>query len=173
MAKALKTNVARILEAAGIYHEVIGYDAADGDIDATAVAKKIGVEPGALFKTLVGRTDKGIFVFCVPGDRDLDLKKAAHAAGGKKLELLAVKELLPLTGYVRGGCSPIGMKKPYPLFIDSSAKGRDLVVVSGGRIGIQIRIDPKDLIRITGAEFADLSVGANPADRRTEPKPRD
>ena len=163
MAKALKTNVARILEAAGISHELLGYDAADGDIDAAAVAKKIGEEPGALFKTLVGRTDKGVFVFCIPGDRELDLKKAAHAAEGKKVELVAVKDLLPLTGYVRGGCSPVGMKRPYPLFLDKTSETRKTVIVSGGRIGTQIRLAPADLARITGAELVDLTVGEEPS----------
>ncbi|MDR3201440.1 MAG: Cys-tRNA(Pro) deacylase [Spirochaetales bacterium] len=154
--KKQKTNVIRLLEAAGIAHEVYTYDASDGKIDAAAVAEKLGKAPSEFFKTLVARGGKNIYVFCVPGNGELDLKKAAQAAREKKIELVAVKELLPLTGYVRGGCSPIGMKKKYPLFLDAQAEGRGRIIVSGGLVGVQVSTAPADLLAITGASTADL-----------------
>jgi Cys-tRNA(Pro)/Cys-tRNA(Cys) deacylase len=156
MAKHQKTNAIRILEAAGITHEVYTYDAADGKIDVKAVAEKLGKSPSEFFKTLVARGGKNIYVFCVPGGAELDLKKAAKAAGEKKIELAAVKELFPLTGYVRGGCSPVGMKKQYPLFVDIQAQGRDRIIVSGGAIGVQVSLAPENLLRVTGALYAGL-----------------
>jgi Cys-tRNA(Pro)/Cys-tRNA(Cys) deacylase len=156
MAKQIKTNAVRLLEAAGIPHSVLVYDPSDGRIDAASVAEKLGESPGALFKTLVARAERNIYVFCIPGNAELDLKKAARAAGQKKIELIAVKELLPLTGYVRGGCSPLGMKKAYPLFVDADAGDREYIVISGGALGIQIRLGPGDLLTITGAATADL-----------------
>jgi Cys-tRNA(Pro)/Cys-tRNA(Cys) deacylase len=159
--KKQKTNVIRLLEAAGITHEVYTYDAADGKIDAASVAEKLGKNPSELFKTLVARGGKNIYVFCIPANGELDLKKAALAAGEKKIELVQVKELLPLTGYVRGGCSPIGMKKKYPLFLDARAEGRDRIIVSGGLIGVQVSLPPADLPGITGASTADLCAGGS------------
>jgi Cys-tRNA(Pro)/Cys-tRNA(Cys) deacylase len=157
MAKNQKTNVARLLEAAGISHELYTYDASDGKIDVNAVAEKLKKDPSEFFKTLVARGGKNIYVFCIPGNAELDLKKAARAAGEKKIELVAVKELLPLTGYVRGGCSPIGMKKKYPLFLDAQAEGRGRIIVSAGLIGVQVSLAPADLLAITGACTADLT----------------
>ena len=107
----------------------------------------------------MARAANNVYVFCIPGNGELDLKKAARAAGEKKIELAAVKDLLPLTGYVRGGCSPLGMKKAHPLFIDAAAEGRESVVISGGAVGIQVRLDPRDLMRISGAVPADLTTG--------------
>jgi Cys-tRNA(Pro)/Cys-tRNA(Cys) deacylase len=154
--KRQKTNALRILETAGIAHEVYTYDAADGRIDAAAVAEKLGKNPNEFFKTLVARGGKNIYVFCIPGDGELDLKKAARAAGEKKIELVAVKELLPLTGYVRGGCSPVGMKKAYPLFLDAQAEGRDRIIISGGAIGVQVSLDPRELVKIIGAVYSQV-----------------
>jgi Cys-tRNA(Pro)/Cys-tRNA(Cys) deacylase len=161
VAQRHKTNAIRILEAAGIEHTIYTYDAGDGKIDLGAVAEKIGKSPSELFKTLVARGGKNIYVFCVCGVGELDLKKAAKAAGEKKIELAAVRELLPLTGYVRGGCSPVGMKKNYPVFIDAQAEGRDRIIVSGGAIGVQVSLAPEDLLCLTSARFADLCAGGS------------
>jgi len=158
VAKHQKTNAVRLLEAKGIAHEIFTYEAEDGVIDAVGVAGKLGLDPSSLFKTLVARAERNVYVYCIPGNAELDLKKAAKAAGEKKVELVAVKELLPLTGYIRGGCSPVGMKKAYPLFLEETAVLFDAVVVSGGAVGMQIRLAPTDLADLTGAVFADLTV---------------
>jgi Cys-tRNA(Pro)/Cys-tRNA(Cys) deacylase len=154
--KYQKTNAIRILEAAGISHTVYTYSAGDGRIDAAAVAEKLGKNLSEFFKTLLTRGGRNIYVFCIPGSEELDLKKAAKAAGEKKIDLTAVRELVPLTGYVRGGCSPVGMKKHYPLFIDACARDRERIIVSGGAIGIQVSLAPGDLLSVTGARYADL-----------------
>ena len=107
MTKHQKTNAVRLVEAKGVAHEIFTYEAEDGVIDAVGVAEKLGLDPASLFKTLVARAERNVYVFCIPGNEELDLKKAAKAAGEKRVELVAVKELLPLTGYVRGGCSPV------------------------------------------------------------------
>jgi len=153
-----KTNVIRILENKRIPHQVLVYDPSDGRIDALSVAGKLGEAPENLFKTLVGRSEEGVEVFCIPGPAELDLKKAARAAGAKKVELVSVKELQPLTGYVRGGCSPIGMKKAYPLYIDTACTQHEYIVISGGALGVQVRISPQDLLALTGAVQANLCV---------------
>jgi Cys-tRNA(Pro)/Cys-tRNA(Cys) deacylase len=162
MAKQQKTNAIRILEAAGIDYTLYIYDTADGKIELKAVAEKLGKSPSEFFKTLVARGGKNIYVFCVPGDAELDLKKAAKAAGEKKIELVAVRELFPLTAYVRGGCSPIGMKKPYPLFIDARAESMDRIIISGGAPGVQVSIAPEDLLRVIPARFTSLRAGSPP-----------
>ncbi len=121
-------------------------------------AAKLGVEPERVFKTLVTRSDRGdVFVFCIPGPAELDLKKAARAVGRKKVEMVRAGELLELTGYVRGGCSPIGMKKPYPLLVDESVQLFDAVYVSAGVRGLQLVIGPDALIAVTGATIADVA----------------
>ncbi|MBN1449031.1 MAG: Cys-tRNA(Pro) deacylase [Bacteroidetes bacterium] len=154
----MKTNATRILECHNIPHEQITYDSSDGEIDAITVADKIGAEHEQVFKTLVARGDKtGVVVFCVPGPLELDLKKAAAASGNKKVEMIAVKELLPLTGYVRGGCSPIGMKKQYPTWIDETALLFESIYVSAGAHGAQILIAPRHLADLIDAVFADIS----------------
>lgn len=157
MTKHPKTNAIRSVEAQGISHEVFTYESEDGFIDAVGVAEKLGFDPASLFKTLVARSERNVYVFCIPGNAELDLKKAAKAAGEKKIDLVAVKELLPLTGYVRGGCSPIGMKKTYPIFLDETVELFDAVIVSGGAIGLQIKLAPADLIDLTGARTAGLT----------------
>jgi Cys-tRNA(Pro)/Cys-tRNA(Cys) deacylase len=154
----MKTNATRILESHSIPHEQITYDSSDGEIDAISVADKIGAEHEQVFKTLVARGDKtGIVVFCVPGPFDLDLKKAAAASGNKKVEMIAVKELLPLTGYVRGGCSPIGMKKQYPTWIDETALLFKRIYISAGAHGAQILISPRRLASLIDAVFAEIT----------------
>jgi Cys-tRNA(Pro)/Cys-tRNA(Cys) deacylase len=154
----VKTNAVRILESRHIPHVIVAYESDDEAIDAVSVAHKIAAEEESVFKTLVARGDKtGINVFCLPGNFDLDLKKAAAASGNKSVELIAVKELQPLTGYIRGGCSPIGMKKQFPTYIDDTAKLYDRIYVSAGMRGQQILISPLDLADVAEAHFAELT----------------
>lgn len=152
-----KTNAVRLVETAKINHEVTGYDCTEA-LDGVSVAGKLGVAVEYVFKTLVtqGRSG-GYFVFVVPAAEELDLKKAARTAGEKSVEMIAVKDLLKVTGYVRGGCSPVGMKKPFPTFIDETALLCDRIFVSAGRIGQQLHLNPEDLARLIGAQFADLT----------------
>lgn len=152
-----KTNALRLLDAEQIDYTPYEYAADDGRIDAVSVAEKIGAPPDQVFKTLVTESpDREHFVFIIPGNAELDLKKAARAAGKKSIDMLKAKELLPLTGYVHGGCSPIGMKKPLPCRIDESAILFDRIMVSGGRIGLNLAIAPEQLAAFLHAEFADL-----------------
>lgn len=152
-----KTNAIRLLEAAGIPFTAREYDVSDGEISGLAVAAKIGQAPERVFKTLVTEgKNTGLNVFVIPSNTELDLKKAAAAAGDKHIEMIKSRELEPKTGYVHGGCSPIGMKKPLPGFIDETAELYDTINVSGGRIGLQIELAPADLARITAAVFRDL-----------------
>ncbi|MEK5476539.1 Cys-tRNA(Pro) deacylase [Paenibacillus sp. FSL R5-0407] len=151
-----KTNAMRILDKSGVLYGILGYDPGDGEIHGTAVAEKIGRPPGSVFKTLVAHQGNQIYVFVIPVAEELDLKKAAKAAGEKKVEMLPVKELLKWTGYVRGGCSPVGMKKLYPTFLDASAEGLDKMAVSAGRIGTQMELDPGELARQVNARFVPL-----------------
>ena len=154
-----KTNALRLLDAAKIDYAAREYDVSDGEISGVAVAIKIGQEPERLFKTLVAvGKSTGLNVFVVPSSAELDLKKAARAAGDKNIEMLKARDLEPQTGYVHGGCSPIGMKKLFPTFIDETAILYDTIFVSGGRIGLQIEIALDDLVKMTGAEVCDLTV---------------
>ena len=147
-----KTNAARLLDAAGINYELIPYEVDENNLDAGHVAAQLGEDLDCVFKTLVLRGDKsGLFVCVVPGSTEVDLKVAAKISGNKNCEMIHVKELLPLTGYIRGGCSPIGMKKPYPTFIHESAELYDYIYISAGVRGLQIRIAPADLISFVGA----------------------
>jgi Cys-tRNA(Pro)/Cys-tRNA(Cys) deacylase len=156
MAQA-KTNAMRILDAKGILYQALSYENRDGKIDGVSVAQKIGQDPGHVYKTLVAQGNRGnIYVFIIPVAGELDLKKAAAAAGEKKIEMIPVKDILKWTGYVRGGCSPIGMKKSYPTFLEQEALNLEKIIVSGGRIGMQICLNVKDLQRITGAIMAGL-----------------
>ena len=149
---AQKTNAARLLDAAGIKYELIPYEVDENNLDAGHVAAQLGEDLDCVFKTLVLRGDKaGLFVCVVPGSTEVDLKVAAKISGNKNCEMIHVKELLPLTGYIRGGCSPIGMKKPYPIFIHESAELYDYIYISAGVRGLQIRISPADLISFVGA----------------------
>ncbi len=152
-----KTNAMRLLEAAGIAFEDFHYDAADGEIDVRSVARKIGQPVGQVFKTLVTTSpDNELFVFVVSGENELDLKKAAHVAKVKSIAMLHSKKLLPLTGYIHGGCSPVGMKKAYPTFIDETAILYDRIFISGGMIGLNLAVSPSALADYIGAEFADI-----------------
>jgi Cys-tRNA(Pro)/Cys-tRNA(Cys) deacylase len=147
----------RLLEASNIQHSVLTYEVDERDLSGITVANKIGVEPERVFKTLVTRGDKtGINVFCIPVTEELNLKKAASVCGDKKVEMIKEKELLPLTGYIKGGCSPIGMKKYYPTFIDETVQLFDEISISAGIRGMQIMINPEDLAKIVGNNFVDL-----------------
>ena len=158
MAKAPKTNAARLLEAAKIPFSLHSYTVDENNLAADHVAEELGEDINRVFKTLVLRGERtGLFVCVVPGNTEVDLKKAAHAAGDKKAEMIAMKELLPLTGYIRGGCSPIGMKKPYPTFFHTSARLFDTIFVSAGVRGLQIEINPEALINFVGATTCDLT----------------
>ena len=158
MASNIKTNAVRLLENANIAFTAHEYDVSDGEIDAQSIARKLGVEGDQVFKTLVAETpDKAHFVFIVPAVASLNLKKAAKAAGAKSIAMIKQKELLPLTGYIHGGCSPIGMKKLFPTFIDETAILFEKIFVSGGKVGLNLEIAPEDLAGFVPAEFADLA----------------
>ena len=151
-----KTNAMRILEAKKISYKIHSYDNEDGKIHGTAVAEKIGRAPETVFKTLVSHSGQNLYVFVIPVAEELDLKKAAKAAGEKKIEMLPVKDLLKWTGYIRGGCSPVGMKKLYPTFIDSRAEPLETMAVSAGKIGLQMELAPMLLANTVGAKFKEL-----------------
>lgn len=153
-----KTNAARLLDRAKIPYTLIPYEYDENDLAAQHVADALGEDINCVFKTLVLHGDKsGYFVCVVPGNCEVDLKKAAKAAGAKKAELIPMKELLPLTGYIRGGCSPIGMKKTFPTFFHSTATGFDDIYVSAGQRGLQLKINPGDLIAFVKGTVADLT----------------
>ncbi len=153
----LKTNAVRILESKNNSHSIIEYQSNEDEIDAVSVANKIGAPPETVFKTLVARNDRNeIIVFVIPGNFELNLKKAAKSSGSKNIELIKVKELQPLTGYIRGGCSPIGMKKLFRTFIDESAQLYGKIYCSAGARGIQVNLSPSDLVLLVDACFADL-----------------
>lgn len=145
--KTEKTNAARLLDAAGIEYELVPYSYSEEDLSAESVAAELGEPIEQVFKTLVLRGDKTKeFVCVIPGDMEVDLKMAAKISGNKNCEMLHVKDLLPTTGYIRGGCSPIGMKKPFPSFIHESALLYDYIYISAGKRGLQIKINPQALI---------------------------
>ena len=153
-----KTNVMRVLEQKKIPYTPHSYPHGDEAVDGLTVAKLTGQNPAKVFKTLVGRgASKRILVFVIPVASELDLKKAARAAGEKSVAMVKVSELLSLTGYVRGGCSPVGMKKQYPTFFHSSVEDLDTVLLSAGKIGWQIEIAPSDLLKLTRGSAADLT----------------
>ncbi len=158
MSQSKKTNALRMLDAKHIPYESTEYTLSDGFTTGSDIARMLGLDPGAVFKTLVTESNgKEHFVCVIPVDRELNLKKAARHFGVKKMEMLPLKKLLPLTGYVHGGCSPVGMKKPFPTVIDETAVLFPEIYVSGGRIGLQLKIRPKDLAEMTGAGFAALT----------------
>ncbi|MBQ8462410.1 MAG: Cys-tRNA(Pro) deacylase [Bacteroidales bacterium] len=147
-----KTNVARLLDVAGIPYSLVPYQVDESDLAAAHVAEQLGEPLEQVFKTLVLRGDKnGIFVCVMPGDMEIDLKVAARISGNKSCDMLHMKELLPTTGYIRGGCSPIGMKKPFPTYIYESCLLYDYIYVSAGIRGLQLKIAPQDLIDFIGA----------------------
>lgn len=152
----VKTNAVRIVETAGVTHQIHSYDAKEA-LDAVTVAGKIGFDASRVFKTLVtiGKS-LSYYVFVLPGDQELDLKKAAKAVGEKAVEMIHVKDINRITGYVRGGCSPIGMKKAYCTVIDENAILYDTIIVSAGRIGLQLEIAPDDLLALSNASYADI-----------------
>jgi Cys-tRNA(Pro)/Cys-tRNA(Cys) deacylase len=152
-----KTNAARILDSLGIKYSLIEYEVDESDLSATAVAARLGQNIDQVFKTLVLRGDKtGVFVCVIPGGEELDLKKAAQVSGNKNAVMVPMKDILGLTGYIRGGCSPLGMKKKYPTYIDESCILFDFIFISAGIRGLQIQIAPNDLITSASCEIADL-----------------
>lgn len=152
-----KTNAARILDKLKIKYEIKGYPVDPDDLSAVNVASKIDMDIKMIFKTLVVRGDKtGIIMACIPGDDELDLKKLATISGNKRVEMIHVKELPALTGYIRGGCSPLGAKKDYPVYIDESAVKWPHIAISAGKRGEQLLLAPKDLKSAVHATFADL-----------------
>ena len=152
------TNVMRLLKQAGVPFEASEYEVDESDLSGVHLAAQLGVEPDCVFKTLVTRGEKnGLHVFCIPAPAELDLKKCAHAAGEKKIEILHMKDLLPMTGYIRGGCSPVGMKKKYPTTMDETAMLFDKIYVSAGQRGVQVIVNPQQLAAYVGADFADVT----------------
>lgn len=155
--KNVKTNAARLLDKAHIEYELIEYPVDENDLSAPHIAESIGEDINMVFKTIVLKGErKGHFVCVVPGNSEIDLKKAAKAMGDKKADLIAMKDLLPLTGYIRGGCSPVGMKKPLPTFYHSSVVDFDKIYVSAGMRGLQFKISPSALIEYTEGNVIDL-----------------
>lgn len=153
-----KTNAVRLVEQAGISCKEQFYEYQEDDLSGIHAAQALGMPPEQVFKTLVARGPKtGIHVYCIPVCCELDLKKAAKVAGDKSMELVAVKELLPLTGYIRGGCSPVGMKKQYPTFLDETCILYEEIAVSAGEWGHQMLLNPEDLAKITNATYADIT----------------
>ena len=153
-----KTNAARLLDAKGVAYELAEYEVDESDLSAVTLAKKIGQDIEQIFKTLVLRGDKtGVFVAVIPGNAEVDLKKAARVSGNKNCVLVLQKELLGLTGYIRGGCSPLGLKKPYPVYLHETCQLFDQIYISAGQRGLQLKLNPEDLIRMTGALVCDLA----------------
>jgi Cys-tRNA(Pro)/Cys-tRNA(Cys) deacylase len=156
--KINKTNVARLLDKAKVSYELIPYEVDESDLSAVHVAASLGENVEQVFKTIVLHGEKsGYFVCVLPGDHEIDLKRAAKVSGNKKCELLPMKELLPVTGYIRGGCSPIGMKKHFPTYIHHTAEQYPYIYISAGQRGLQIKLDPADLLREARAEYAELT----------------
>lgn len=156
--KINKTNVARLLDKAGIKYELIPYVVDESDLSAQHIAAQLDEDINRVFKTLVLRGDKtGLFVCVIPGNMEVNLKAAAKISSNKSAEMIAVKELLPLTGYIRGGCSPIGMKKHYPTYFHSTCLDFDYIYVSAGVRGIQLKLSPKELVDFVNGTVADVA----------------
>lgn len=152
-----KTNVMRLLDAAGIQYQAMEYEADESDLSGVHAAQCLNQPVEQVFKTLVLRGERsGYLVCCIPVAEEVDLKKAAKAAKDKKVEMIPMKDLLGVTGYVRGGCSPIGMKKKFPVYIDETAPLFDIIAVSAGARGVQVILNPKELCRYVCGEFVDL-----------------
>jgi Cys-tRNA(Pro)/Cys-tRNA(Cys) deacylase len=153
-----KTNAVRLLDSLGISYELRAYEVDPEDLTAISVARKIGLPPEQVFKTLLSHTNTGEHLFAViPGDAELDLKKLAHAAGAKKAELASLKDVEPLTGYIRGGVTIMGAKKPFPAFADETIELFDVISVSAGQRGLQVILSPADYLRASEATLADLT----------------
>ncbi len=151
-----KTNAMRLLDRAKIAYETVEYEVDENDLSGVHLAATLGIDVSRVFKTLVTRGEKkGLHVFVIPADKELDLKRCAVLTGDKRVEMIAVKELLPLTGYIRGGCSPVGMKKQLPTHVDASALSYETIYVSGGQRGLQLILDPRALADFIGAEFGE------------------
>lgn len=156
--KLEKTNAARLLDRAKIEYALIPYQVDENNLAATHVAEQLGEDIATVFKTLVLKGDRNGHLVCViPGDHEVELKAAARVSGNKKVEMIPMKDLLATTGYIRGGCTPIGMKKPFPTFIHSSCVEHEHIYISAGVRGLQIRIAPQDLISFIGAEIAEIA----------------
>ena len=160
MAKKIeKTNAARLLDKAGLHYNLIPYEVDENDLAAQHVADSLGQDIAKVFKTLVLHGDKtGHIVAVIPGNMEVDLKALAKVSGNKKVEMIAMKDLLQVTGYIRGGCSPIGMKKRFPTYFHTTALDQDVIYVSAGIRGLQIEISPQDLIYFVQAKVADIGV---------------
>lgn len=157
--KPQKTNAARLLDEAGIFYEIVAYDVDEKDLSAVHAAICIGQAPAQIFKTLVLRGDKtGPFVCVVPAPAQVDLKKAAKASGNKNAAMIPMKELFPLTGYMRGGCSPVGMKKQFPTLFHKTCLDFAEIYVSAGRRGVQLKISPQELIDFVHGSAADIAI---------------
>lgn len=170
-AAAPKTNVMRLLSAAGVAFEALAYTPEESDLSGEHTAGLLGLPPETVFKTLALAGDRtGVFICCIPSHEAIDLRKAARAAGDKRAQMLPLKDLLPATGYVRGGCSPVGLKRRHPVFIDESCRLFDRIAVSGGARGVMVWLSPEDLIAHVQATVADLTV-VGPG--FAEPAPRD
>ncbi len=163
MAKKInKTNAARLLDQAHVDYELVPYEVDENNLAADHVAASLGEDIHQVFKTLVLHGDKtGHFVCVIPGCDEVDLKKAARVSGNKKVEMIAMKQLLPTTGYIRGGCSPIGMKKPFPTYFHTTCNDFDYIYVSAGMRGLQLKMAPSQLVQFVAAEVADLVVDKN------------
>jgi Cys-tRNA(Pro)/Cys-tRNA(Cys) deacylase len=154
----MKTNAARMLDSLGILYEVREYEVDPDDLAAESVARKVGLPPEQVFKTLVARGDKhGVCFAVVPGDQQLDLKALAHLTGDKKIETVALKEVQPLTGYIRGGVTALAAKKPYPVFVDETIELFDVISVSAGMRGAQLILAPADYLRATGGKLGGIA----------------
>lgn len=158
MKKIKKTNAARLLDNLGIKYEVKTYEVDENDLSAVHVAETAGLNINSVFKTLVTRGDKtGIIMAVIGGADEINLKSLAKASGNKSVEMIALKELLPLTGYIRGGCSPLGAKKNYPVYLDKKAMTQEKISISAGQRGMQLILSPQDLIKASNAVVADLT----------------
>lgn len=156
--KQSKTNAMRLLDKEKIEYAMMTYQTDDGKIDGVSVANKIGREVGVVYKTLISQgSSKSYFVFVIPVEAELDLKKAARAVGEKKVEMIPVKDITKVSGYIRGGCSPIGMKKLFTTIIDERAQSLETMIVSGGNIGVQIELKVENLAKVTKANFANVA----------------
>lgn len=153
----MKTNAMRILESLSIPYSIHTYEYDEENLDAVHAAKSAGLDPEKVFKTIVLRNSRNeVYVFCLPAEFEISLKKARAITGSKDIDLIKQSELMPLTGYIRGGCSPLGMKKRYPTYIEETALLEDRIYISGGQRGIQLEVAPEDLRRAADAVFADF-----------------